>query len=225
MANPQSARRATLIRQYVGQIAASTEFAGDWQLQVASMMASIGLIALPDEVVERSCSPAALSAADTQMLRMHPETAARVIAHIPRLEHVADIVLSQFTSIRAVPATVEYDRIHVMQLATDVADRVLRGIPEPQAIELARETGSFPVALFAGLVADTTPMMLRELSPIELRPGMILENDLLTTGGALIAIAGTSLTVTMLERIKNFAQGSGVRTPIVVRVLRRRAAA
>ncbi len=47
---------------------------------------------------------------------------------------------------------------------------------------------------------------------------MILEDDVVTEDGSLTVISkGTTLTVTLIERVRNFARTRGVRDPIQVR--------
>jgi hypothetical protein len=47
---------------------------------------------------------------------------------------------------------------------------------------------------------------------------MILEDDVVTDEGSLTVISkGTTLTVTLIERVQNFARTRGVREPIQVR--------
>jgi hypothetical protein len=51
-----------------------------------------------------------------------------------------------------------------------------------------------------------------------LMPGMILEDDVVTEEGSFTVIAkGTTLTVTLIERVRNFARTRGIREPIQVR--------
>lgn len=213
LTSPSSARRSSLVRQYVGRITAPTDLADDWQLRVAATVADIGLVAVPDEVVRRSVAGEQLSMQESLMLKRHPGVASRVIAHIPRLDAVAAIVQAQ------VPGMQTDDvRALVLQLATEVADGVLRGLPEPHAVALAEQTGRYEDWMFAGLHEEPLPVRIIETQPELLRAGMVLQNDLCTPSGALIATAGTTVTVAMIERIQNFASGFGVRDPIVVEV-------
>lgn len=211
--SPSSARRATLVRQYVSRVVTASALANDWQLRVAATVADIGLVAVPDDVVRRSVAGEHLSLQETLMLKRHPGLAARVIAHIPRLDEVAAIVQAQ------VPGTATDDpRAVVLQLATEVADGVLRGLPEPHAIALAEQSERYPAWMFAGLHEKPLPVQIVEVPPDHLHSGMVLQNDLCTPTGAIIATAGTTVTVAMIERIQNFAAGFGVRDPIVVEV-------
>src|SRR5690606_14912181 len=117
LTSPSSTRRATLVRQYVGRIAGPTPFADDWQLRVAATVADIGLVAVPDDVVRRSIAGDQLSMRESLMLKRHPSVAARVIAHIPRLDEVASIVQAQVPG-----AQTDDTRALILQLATEVAD-------------------------------------------------------------------------------------------------------
>lgn len=213
LTSPSSTRRATLVRQYVGRIAGPTPFADDWQLRVAATVADIGLVAVPDDVVRRSIAGEQLSMQESLMLKRHPGVAARVIAHIPRLDEVASIVQAQVPG-----AQTDDTRALILQLATEVADGVLRGLPEPHAVALAEQSGRYDDWMFAALEEEPLPVKIVETQPELLRSGMVLQNDLCTPSGALIAAAGTTVTVAMIERIQNFASGFGVRDPIVVEV-------
>jgi len=52
----------------------------------------------------------------------------------------------------------------------------------------------------------------------QLSPGVILETDVVTEDGSLTVISkGTTLTMTLVERVQNFARTRGVREPIQVR--------
>ena len=46
---------------------------------------------------------------------------------------------------------------------------------------------------------------------------MILEDDVVTEDGITVISKGTTLTVTLIERVRNFARTRGVRDPIQVR--------
>lgn len=213
LSSPWSARRATLVRQYVARIVGPTEMAGDWQLRVAAAVADVGLVAVPEDVVRRSIGGATLTTQEALMMRRHASVAARVIAHIPRLDEVAAIVQAQLPG-----TTTEDPRALVLQVATEVADGVLRGLAEPHAIALAEQSGRYADWLFAGLHEVPLPTRIVEVAPGDLRPGMVLQNDLCTESGALIAASGTTVTLAMIERIQNFAAGFGLRDAIVAEV-------
>jgi hypothetical protein len=54
------------------------------------------------------------------------------------------------------------------------------------------------------------------LSLLELKEEMILSQDVITKGGRLLISKGQCLNELMLNRLRNFAQGEGIKEPIIV---------
>jgi hypothetical protein len=61
---------------------------------------------------------------------------------------------------------------------------------------------------------------IRHVRVNEMRPLMVLEDDLVTTGGTMILQRGTTLNLAFIERVRNFAATRGAREPIRVRIMR-----
>ena len=79
-----------------------------WEIHLAVMLAPIGYVTIPPETLVRSRSGQPLSEVEQQMLAHVPETAARLLANIPRLEGVARIVRYQdkcFDGVAETPAS------------------------------------------------------------------------------------------------------------------------
>jgi hypothetical protein len=50
----------------------------------------------------------------------------------------------------------------------------------------------------------------------DLQVGAVLKADLLTSEGTLIVAAGTEISAMLLEKLRNFAQLSGIKEPILI---------
>lgn len=224
MASPQSTRRSSMIRRYVQLIANGTEFDEDWQMNVAAMLANIGAISVPDDVLDRASSGEFLSQVESQMIARHPALAADLILRIPRMDGVAEIVRAQHGAHVDEVRPELADRARILQLAVELTDCVLRGVPEQDAIVLVEQSERFPAALFERLRNEPVRTRLAELSVQDLRSGMVLRGPLVTPEGVVIANTGTALTSVLIARIANFASGVGVCEPIVVEVTLERTA-
>ncbi|MEZ5931705.1 MAG: response regulator [Alphaproteobacteria bacterium] len=66
-----------------------------WKLEMAVMLAPIGLAAVPPEVAKRARSNLALTQVERDMVEASAETAHKLICNIPRMQEVADYVLYQ----------------------------------------------------------------------------------------------------------------------------------
>ena len=109
----------------------------------------------------------------------------------------------------------------MLKTAQELDRRTLRGIPFQTACDQLRSApGKYPVALLEAL-KDYSPSRIhfevKRLPAQQLLPGMILEENVVTQDGITVISKGTTLTVTLIERVLNFARTRGVLEPIQVR--------
>ena len=197
-----------------------------WQYELAARLCLLGCIALPDEVFERGYAGARLSPEEDKMFRAHPESAARLIANIPRLEAVAEMVRSQQKPpAKSSVMTPTSQGAHMLYLALELDRRVYKGTACDDALAELRALRRFDDRMLSAL-QGYSPMHedfeLRRLPIREVRSGMVLEEDVFDKGGNLLILkAGTVLTETWIERLQNFArvhsvEQARVRVPKVV---------
>lgn len=96
LAVPEAFGRASRARQWVKPLARHLNLPNQWEIEIATMLAPIGLVALPPEVLVKVFSGRkALGSIEQEMLDRAPETARKLIAHIPRLKNISDFVYLQ----------------------------------------------------------------------------------------------------------------------------------
>jgi hypothetical protein len=109
----------------------------------------------------------------------------------------------------------------MLRTTQELDRRTLRGIPFQAACDQLRATpGKYPSALLhslKGYAPSRVHFEVKRLPSPQLLPGMILDDDVVTENGLMVISKGTTLTVTLIERIQNFARTRGVREPIQVR--------
>jgi len=225
LTSPVLALRAHSIRDIVLWIAKRIGTAEPWQSELAATLCLLGCISLPDEVFERAYCGQDLSPDEDRMFRAHPESAARLLSKIPRLEIVSEIIRGQQNP-EAVPSSTEAAKqgTLMLHLAMEVDRRIFRGETVSRAIAELKRSSRFKGPILDALEsyspqqADFTSQWL----PIrELRSGMILERDVLSTeSNLLIFKKGTTLTDTWIERLVNFAKAPGIQEPVAVCVPR-----
>lgn len=94
--DPDSFGRTERSRQWAREIAGALKLKRHlWKLEMATMLAPIGLAALPPEVAKKVRSNRDLSPVEQEMLEASAETAHKLICNIPRLQEVATYVLYQ----------------------------------------------------------------------------------------------------------------------------------
>jgi HD domain len=178
-------------------------------------------MALPDEVFERAYGGQELTPDENRMFEAHPLTALRLLANIPRLEGVAEMIRRQQRpeAEPTVPADVRQGA-HMLNLALELDQRIYRGITPGSALARLKSSGKFDERMLVALENySPTPAGIeaRRLPIRELRSGMTLGQDVFTVeGNLLIFKEGTVLTETWIERLGNFAKTLGVGEPLDV---------
>jgi hypothetical protein len=156
------------------------------------------------------------------MFRSHPESASRLLAHIPRLEPIAEMIRLQLQDgVEPGGAANIECGARMLQVAIELDRRIYRGLPFRVAMaELKSIPGRFDPAMLAALTeySPASPEFHRESRPIrQLFSGMMLEEDVIGENtGAVIFRKDTVLNETWLERLRNFARSQGVKEPVRV---------
>ncbi len=223
LTSPTLTERSGALRNMVVHMAAQLHLPDAWQYELAAVLCLIGCITLPSDAFEHAYVGDKASAEELQMYRAHPDVGFRLLSRIPRLENVAEMIrLQQVETSNWASNDVAERGSRMLKTAQELDRRVLRGIPFPAACDQLRATpGKYPVALLDALKQYSPSRVhfeVKRLLTQQLSPGMILEDDVVTDEGSLTVISkGTTLTVTLIERVQNFARTRGVREPIQVR--------
>jgi response regulator RpfG family c-di-GMP phosphodiesterase len=232
MMDPQSFGRAQQMRDLINSVMKKFKADNDWETPLAVMLAPIGNVTIPPELLVRARAGAALSEVEAQMVAQLPETAARLLANIPRLEGVATIVrYSRKNYDGSGPSwnLVKGDALplgsRLLKILTDLAQLQAGGLNRLQALdEMLTRRGWYDPALLdavreyygVGAAAREAVKPGISISICDLSPGMVLQSNVETKLGAVILHAGNYLTEMMLEKIKNFDRVAGIKEPLFV---------
>lgn len=233
MNDPAAAATATRLRDYVRRLTVEFQLPQRWQLEAAASLAPIGQIAVPPEVLAKKRSGEPLSVNEQAVIDRSPEVARNLIANIPRLSKVAEIVYLQdrgydgsgFPSDGPKGADIPFDA-RMLKLLKDLAE-VTGGTGSPNAaafFKLEQKAAQYDPKLFAKVRATLESTAPAE-APTEvdvpvaaLRPGLLVISDVRLTNGHLILPAFTQLTAPQIERLRNLQKIFTFVEPIKVKI-------
>jgi response regulator RpfG family c-di-GMP phosphodiesterase len=233
MVETQTFGRAQLLRDAIGIAADRLGLDNAWEIHLAVMLAPIGNVTVPPEVLVRSRAGHPLSEVEEQMLAHVPETAARLLANIPRLEGVARIVRYQdkgFDGSGFPLDDVAGEKIplgaRLLKILLDSMELQRSGTPQTEAFERMRlRAGLYDPALLAVLrnASDgraggsiQAANLSVEVTVNNLVKGMVLRSNMETKDGTLILPAGHQISEMTLMKIRNFDSVVGIKAPILV---------
>lgn len=211
LANPSAFGRAARARRYVGHIIAALDLPEPWRLEAAALLSQIGCVAIPDDVFERVSCGKSLSSAQLAMVDGHPRLARDLLAKVPRLEAVGEIVLHQRAEFGQGEELSEDVRLgsRILAAALDYEELISLGAPTHQAIAVLRKDelryGSRVLDALASADPHHASRSIDILALSDVRTGMVLEEEIRNKDGILVLNRGHELTQSSLARLRNYA--------------------
>ena len=223
--SPVLVLRSHSIRDIILWITKRLELKEAWQYELAAMLCLVGCIVLPNEIFEKAYGGQDLSPEEDQIFRDHPESAARLLSNIPRLEAVAEMIRGQLRPDAELSLTEPARQgAHMLHLALELDRKIYQDIDCRSAIAQLRGLGRFNGSMLDALDNYTPTKVefeVRQLMIRELRASMVVDEDIVTTKTkTLVFKEGMVLTYTWIERLGNFARTQGLQERIRVRIPR-----
>lgn len=229
MVNPEAYGRSSRVTRFAVSIADAINLPDRWQIRLAAMLSQIGCVALPEDVAAKSDAGQKLEPHEQELFDGHRRIAAKLLANIPRLDHVVAIIADSDASEAPARSTSDLATMDVvgagqliLRAATEF-DRSLRaGMPRATAVgHLARTVPGLPTAALDALRATpttTTDVVRRAVALRDLGIGMVLDEDVLSAKGVRLVRQGQEVTPALLARLRSYADGVGVVEPIRVQI-------
>jgi len=231
LVNPAAFNRSNRVKKLAREIAENLQLESVWEIELAAMLSQIGCVTVPEETMQKIAAGENLSGTEANLYHRHPEIGHDLIAKIPRMETVAEIVANQSKTISdevlaklslSNPETLKYGA-RILKLVFDF-DRLLQAghFPHGAYHELADRRGVYDPFVLHSLrdliEHQTDEYVSMQLLVNDLKPGMILSEPLLSNRDTLLLNAGQEITPSLILRLANFAEAGFIGQTIRVNV-------
>lgn len=228
LASPLAFNRATRIRSYVRHIVRNLQLTKGWQFEIAALLSEIGSITMPTDMLERVYAQAPLSTDEYEMFNTHPRVGSKLLANIPRLESISQMIAAQQKPLNVYPPQEKMndDAKHialgaqVLKVVLDFDKLVLSGVPYREALAVLRakqdEYNTEVVIALESLKFEEISEVVKTIFVKDLKTGMIAHQDIEAETGLLLVPKGQEITYPVLERLRNFYRRVGVVEPFRV---------
>lgn len=230
---PESFEQGLQARELVRQLGQRLSVSNTWEIELALMLVPLGELLLPPALARKLRSGERLGGIEAQVANKLPATVKSLIANIPRLEGVSQLVYLQSRNFDG---------------SGGPSDEVIKGEQLPLGARIVRVVRDFKAAEARGLKGIAACCDLRRFSShydpnvlvaleqiqsgevVKAQPeaktykikveqlcaGHKLLSAVQTSDGVLLMGAGATVTQAMVEKIQNYAQLVGVKQPIEV---------
>jgi len=230
LVKPRAFDRGVRVRAMVKKLLERLDVKNPWQIEIASILSQIGCVTVPDGIIEKVYRDTEATAAESAAYRQHAKISSDLIAKIPRLEKVAEILLYQEKyfdgsgfpeddvkeegipmGARILKVLVDYDQLTQSDMA-----------PEDAVREMVERKGLYDEAVLAALGETVKPQPGRRKYTIvkvgisELNEQMWLEGDVVSTAGVVIGANRQRVSRTLIAMLRNYAANNEISEPISV---------
>jgi response regulator RpfG family c-di-GMP phosphodiesterase len=233
MVAPEALGRGQKLRDCVREFSAFIGAKPGWELEIAALLSSIGSTALPPNLLHKICAGHDLGFDEKKIAQQCPQVGHDLIADIPRLSGVADIVLCQNKGYdgSGLPADGRSGQsiplgARMLKILGDRLDLEKDGISHRHAYDMMKAKAALydPALLddcfkcFADYLTHSVSAdrPVYSLSVDDLEPGHVVVSDIVTMEGSVLISAGNRLTDMILRRLRNHDALGEVRHPILV---------
>jgi response regulator RpfG family c-di-GMP phosphodiesterase len=222
--------RAQRLRDEIRSVAAWFNAPRPWELELGAMLSHIGYVAIPGSVLEKFREGSALSGVEKDMLSRAPQIGADLLANIPRLQAVAEIVRYQQKNFDGSGSPI--DSVAGEQIP--IGARILRVLADLLAAETERKSRLQAFQELQAMPGRYDPRVLEAVAACfdiylekgsesssaigfnDLAVGDVLQADLRTMDGTLLVTKGNKISPLLIQKLRNFAELSGIQEPIYI---------
>jgi len=202
-----------------------------WDIGLAALLARIGWLAIPVEVQAKITRGERLSIQENEMFLRAPEVGSNIIANIPRLQSVAQIIKYSTKNYDGTG----YPNERIQREDLPLGSRILKVVSEyVNRLQIRKSKMVVFSEIETGAGTKYDPDVLKALGEIihvpvseaerhvllaldELQPGMVLADDVYVTNNEIAVLPmGTQLNLLHIEKLRNYSLGTTLAGPIMI---------
>ncbi|WP_276663275.1 HD domain-containing phosphohydrolase [Syntrophomonas wolfei] len=231
ISKPQEFNQLSRLRNLAKRTALHLNVEKPWEVDLALMLSPIGLITIPEYILQKQESGEYLSPDEYKMYRSHPATAQDLLANIPRLENVAEAIAYQMKNYpkqdaHSGLAEKEIPLLgRILKVVLDFNALIKKSWSATYALEyLQKYAENYDPEVLSALIIEVQHLKewsqedadgrLVKIKDIEV--GMVLLNDLQDDKGLVLLPQGQEITPVLQKRLLNFAEKSRIRDTVRV---------
>ncbi|MBU0595075.1 response regulator [Candidatus Bipolaricaulota bacterium] len=229
LTNPTAFGHASRVRNVVRDLCKELKVPNPWLFEIAAMLSQIGCVTIPPETLAKVQNGEEFTADEAKMFESHPKVGCDLVAHIPRLENVSQIIAYQqkrFDGSGPPSGSVAGDDIplgaRILKVALDYDALKWSGLSDADVmLALSEREGWYDAQILekvGNIRGPKAPVSIRSVRMRELNTTMTLVEDVTTVEGSLVVGKGQEVTHSLCERLKNFSRHRDIKEPIRVMV-------
>ncbi len=225
LSNPDAFGRASRTKQWALDVVKHLGINETWHIEVAAMLWPVGCVSFPQELVDKLYQGETLTEEERRQAEKLPEISLSLLAHIPRIEKVREIlehINTRFDGEGGKNNRARQDLplgARILKIVLDF-DRLVSQIGYTQsALEsLKARVGWYDPDLLNAFIATRQDAEdqseIRMLQLHQLRAGMMFAEDVKTESGRLLIARGQEVSPSLRAKVQQWAKAGTIKGEI-----------
>ena len=227
--NPAAFSHASSVSKLARRVAERLRMEAAWEIELAALLSQVGLVTVPEELIEKKMAGHYLTGEESQIFSSHPEVGSSFLKNIPRLEDVSQAISHQLKRYEEVKDELSKNdksknilRLsEIIKVCSDFSAYIGSGGLDTAVIQMmARDTGHYDPEVLTALEAEYTGIdkkfTLKNLSLSEITTGMIIAQDIYDANNLIFLRKGMEMTEVLRQRLFNLSRIKKIVEPIKV---------
>ena len=223
--NPEAFDTAQLSKKLIRNLCERLRIDSTWEYEIAAMLSQIGLSTLPSDIIDKYRRNQALTKKEQVLFRGHPGIAQKLIGNIPRLESIAEAIgfqMIDYSKTFEIKSNRVASIARMLRLALDfvTAEKKRSAHDLDILADFQAKKNRYDPEMLAALEAELRSvdkdLIIMEISPQDIVPGMVLAESVFDEKNTLLVHKGTEITEILLVRLLNFLEAGRKISPLKV---------
>ena len=233
LANPQAFSQASRLKRFAQDIATHLNLPDVWKYEMAALLSQIGCVTIPQETLDKIFSDEKLTLKEKEMHKTIPAIGQDLVANIPRLSLLAKMIGKQQETLGSVQAKEDINKWdpavlggQILKVAIEFDKLISVGVaPRMAIVEMKNRGGIYPPVLL-NAISDTQVDLVEVTEMLvkidDLRDGMILQDDIITTSDVKLFKSGSEVTSYMLKLVQRYTKYMKIREPVRIQMVEKK---
>jgi len=214
LTHPAAVRRSKRIRRRARKVSEEVNAMTPQFMDMVVLLSNIGCVGLPSGLLKKVEKGGSITKEEQQIFYTHPSIAAHLLENIPRMGKIANIIRHQNTPFsenpplgaRVLKACIDLDHLQIKGMSADKGIEYMRGKPKIYDAKVLD-------ALVKHL-GDSEKVVCNEITVADLKPGMVMQMDMVTESGTVLLQKGDALSEASHQRIQAFHDLLHIKEPV-----------
>jgi len=227
--NPKAFSQANRLTTLTKNIAFRFGLKNTWEIETMVLLSKIGCVAIPSDILDKRLNGELLTTDEENLYLSHPQIGKALLANIPRLENISNIISYQLMPFDAALKTPAQKILHedipiearILKVLDDYDFYLRQGLDEKTAIQTMKaKKGEYDpnivIALDAEVAGIYSGLRIVTIDIENIEAGMVIAEAIKDRVGHVLISKGSEISLVLKARLDSYIKMSNIEKQVKI---------